>query len=124
MEMVKGKKTAIRPVKISDFLATHPAKEKATVRTGAWNVASTSGYDFSQWNGSESQKRAIERLFAMRAVFDERSKSKLSPQKKQQVDYARELILDAETSCYLFWGDAWIPKMYEKLNEVERLLQL
>jgi hypothetical protein len=26
---------------------------------------------------------------------------------------ARRLVLESETSCYLFWGDSWIPKLYE-----------
>ena len=43
---------------------------------------------------------------------------------------ARTLILEAETSCFLFWGDAWIPHLHERtvpaqqaLEEAERQLE-
>lgn len=123
MDMIKKRETKICPIKISDFLKKHPAKEETVVKTGAWNVASTSGYDFSQWNGAESQKRAIEELYKTSARFWKLKNSKLPKEKKRQVEQARELILDAETSCYLFWGDAWIPKLYEKLSVANELLQ-
>jgi alpha-amylase/alpha-mannosidase (GH57 family) len=124
MEMMKDKKTDIRTIKISDFLKKYPAIGEATVETGAWNIASKSGYDFSQWDGSDSQKRAIEGLFKTSRKYWElkRSLHELSDVKNEQLKRARRLILNAETSCYLFWGDAWIPKIYDKLNEANRLL--
>ena len=45
MDMVQAKETAIQPIKISDYLKKFPPQKYATVRTGAWNVGSTSGYD-------------------------------------------------------------------------------
>ncbi|MBN2482842.1 MAG: glycoside hydrolase family 57 [Candidatus Omnitrophica bacterium] len=125
MEKIKEKKAGITPVKISEFIKKYPPRDHARVQTGAWNVASTSGYDFSQWNGSESQKRAIEKLFSVRRRHHDVEKKKgLTASQKKKIDEAKELILDAETSCYLFWGDAWIPKLYEKLDEASRLLSL
>jgi len=125
MDMVKSKEVHISPIRISDYIKKYPAKEEATIQTGAWNVGSTSGYDFRQWNGSESQKRAIDTLFkASQKYWElEKNKNKLAEYKKWQLKRARKLLLDAETSCYLFWGDAWIPKIYDKLNEVNKLLQ-
>ena len=35
---------------------------------------------------------------------------------------ARDLILEAETSCFLFWGDAWIPHLYERTVPAQREL--
>jgi alpha-amylase/alpha-mannosidase (GH57 family) len=125
MDAIKEKKSGIIPIKISEFIKKYPPREYARVQTGAWNVASTSGYDFSQWNGSESQKRAIEKLFSIRRRHQELEKKKgMTPHDRSRIGQAKELILDAETSCYLFWGDAWIPKLYEKLDEASRLLSL
>lgn len=122
MEMVKARETAIQPIKISDYLKKFPAQKFATVRTGAWNVGSTSGYDFSQWNGSGSQKRAIDALFAVSRRYQELNSQKSDPQQREKLAKARRIILDAETSCYLFWGESWLPKVYERLDAAKAFL--
>ena len=122
MEKIRSKEARIKPVTISEFIKKYPPKEEATVKTGAWNVGSTSGYDFSQWNGSGSQKKAINALFEVSKRYWELKKSKQHASRLLQLAQARQLILDAETSCYLFWGDAWIPKLYEKVNAAQKLL--
>jgi hypothetical protein len=35
---------------------------------------------------------------------------------------ARRLILEGETSCFLFWGDAWIPELYKRTAAAEALM--
>ena len=65
----------IIPIKISEYIEENSPTTYVMVRTGAWNVANTSGYDFSQWEGTEKQQAAIE----------------------------EHIILKAETSCNLFW---------------------
>lgn len=121
IEMIKRKEADVQLVKMSDYLKKNPPVDAATVNTGAWNVASTSGYDFSQWNGSDSQKRAIEALFKTSRKYWELKNSK-GYKNNVRLEAARRFILDAETSCYLFWGDAWIPKIYEKLDAAVKLL--
>ncbi|MCM8773629.1 MAG: glycoside hydrolase family 57 [Candidatus Omnitrophica bacterium] len=123
MEMVRNAHTEITPIKISDFLKKFPPQEDINVRTGAWNVGSTSGFDFSQWNGLESQKKAINELFKTSKLYWDMKKKKLSKPEEAKLRQARELILDAETSCYLFWGEAWLPKIYDKLNSAKELLK-
>ena len=120
--MMQGLKTRIRFTKISDFLKKYPPKDAATVNTGAWNVGSTSGYDFAQWSGSESQRRAIKALFDASKRYWELKSRPSSKDKGRRLEDARRLILDAETSCYLFWGDSWIPKLYEKLKAADEKL--
>ncbi len=121
---IREKTTTMRFTKISDFIKKISKIDEATVRTGAWNVASTSGFDFSQWNGSESQKRAIHALFETSQKYWHvvNQKGSLRIDQRARLREAHQIILDAETSCYLFWGDAWIPKIYEKLNHANQLL--
>ena len=124
MEKVRSGETEIRPVTISDFLSKHPPRDEAFVQTGAWNVASTSGYDFTQWAGTLSQKKAVEALCrTSRAYWQLKNQTGLSGERVKKMEEARELILGAETSCYLFWGDAWIPRIYDKLKAANELLQ-
>jgi len=145
MELIREGKTELKPIMIKDFLKKYHPAEGAIVRTGAWNIASTSGYDFSQWAGSDSQRRAIEALCMISRKYWEVSRELLQEEKAlrrlsstarectkkaapneerlKRMEQARELILNAETSCYLFWGDAWIPKIYDKLNAAQELLR-
>jgi alpha-amylase/alpha-mannosidase (GH57 family) len=123
MEKARKKQTRIQSMKISDFLKKHPPKEEVTVRTGAWNVATTSGYDFSQWTGSEARKKAIQEVFAVSRQYWQLAKEdKLSQEAKDFLNKAREEILTAETSCYLFWGDSWVPQLLERVNSARQLL--
>ena len=98
---------------------------KAAVRTGAWNVASTSGVDFSRWDGSEAQKRGIRevievsrRYWGLRPAVERSGR----PGAREALDRARKMILEAETSCFLFWGDSWVPKVYERTRPARDLL--
>lgn len=125
LEMVRNKSTRIIPVKISEFIKDNPPKIEVLVRTGAWNIGSRDGYDFSQWAGSPKQKEAIENLFRISKIYwDIKDKSKkLTKEKKKKLESAYQYILNAETSCYLFWGESWVPKIYDKLNKAEELLK-
>jgi len=123
MDMVKAKTIPIVPVKMSEYIKKFPPQKYATVRTGAWNVGSTSGYDFSQWAGSSTQKQAIDALFAVSKKYWELKTQKLSPEKARRLAQARRIILDAETSCYLFWGEMWLPKVYERINAAKAFLE-
>ncbi len=121
--MMKDKKTKMETIRISDFLKKFKKFDKVQVQTGAWNVGSTSGYNFDQWSGSESQKKAINALFETSKRYWELKNSRSSRISADRLSQARRLILDAETSCYLFWGEAWLPKIYEKLDAVNALLK-
>jgi hypothetical protein len=111
-------------VLISDFLQQHPPQDQARVRTGAWNVANTSGYDFSQWAGSDSQRRAIETIFGVsRRYWQLKARAAGLPEASaSDLEQARRLILEGETSCFLFWGDDWIPELYKRTAAAETLM--
>jgi 4-alpha-glucanotransferase len=123
MGMVKEGTADAYPTKISDYLKTHAPQGQANVHTGAWNVGSTSGYDFAQWNGSQSQKRAIDELFKVSKRYWEIKNSGKAAAQSRQLAEARQFILDAETSCYLFWGESWLPKIYDKINAAKAILK-
>lgn len=125
MERVRAGHSPARPVLISDYLKDHPARDAATARTGAWNVANTSGYDFSQWAGSPTQRQAIEEIFKVVGRYRSlsgRAGKRPSPEVRDRLNQVRRLALEAETSCFLFWGDAWIPQLYERTGPALRLL--
>jgi alpha-amylase/alpha-mannosidase (GH57 family) len=115
MDRVRSGATPIRPVLLSEFLDRHPPERRADVRTGAWNVGNTSGYDFSQWAGTDQQRRAIEKIFDVSRRYWNLAKGEVPAQSRSTLKAAREIILEGETSCFLFWGDAWVPKLYEEL---------
>jgi hypothetical protein len=111
MEHVRGGEYPIRPVALSDYLDAHPAGAHAHVQTGAWNVGSASGFDLSQWSGSEGQRRGAETVRELsRRWWALRDAGKVPTEDLAQ---ARRLLLEAQTSCYLFWGDDWLPKLAE-----------
>jgi hypothetical protein len=124
MEKVTGGKYPVCPVSISAFLKQHPAETRAHVQTGAWNVGSTSGYDLSQGAGSESQRQAAETVRRLSARYWGLAghAERLPPASREALNKARALLLEAETSCFLFWGDSWIPHLYERTRPAEQLL--
>jgi alpha-amylase/alpha-mannosidase (GH57 family) len=122
IERVQSGEAPIAPVLLSDFLMKHPPQIEAHVQTGAWNVADTSGYDFSQWAGSEAQRRAIEKIFDVSRRYWALARRGVPENARDELARIRRIVLESETSCYLFWGDAWIPKLYERTRLAEELL--
>jgi len=114
MERVRKGDCPITPIKISDFIEENPPETHVVVRTGAWNVANTSGYDFSQWEGTEKQREGIEELWATSREYHRLGR---------KIPEVEEHILRAETSCNLFWGDAWVHRIYEDTKEAKRLMR-
>jgi len=122
MEMVRSGSTPIRPVLMSRFIERHKPAGEAHVQTGAWNVADTSGYDFAQWAGSEMQREAIAKIFEVSGRYWKLTKVDVPQHARGDLAQARQLILEGETSCYLFWGDDWVPKLYHRTRRAEELL--
>ena len=122
----------IEPVCLTDYLALARPMAAAQVQTGAWNVGSTSGADLSQWAGSARQREAVaevQRLSERYWRLWQARPEPPDPQVQAALAEARRLILEAETSCFLFWGDAWIPHLYARtgpavsaLDRVESVL--
>jgi alpha-amylase/alpha-mannosidase (GH57 family) len=124
MERVRRGESAVVPVTLSAYLQWHPPTTEAQVQTGAWNIGPTSGYDFSQWAGSEAQRRAGEVINQVSRRYWElhRQAGGLDPDARSALAEARALILEAQTSCFLFWGDAWIPQLHARTEAAGRAL--
>lgn len=121
VEKTRSGQMPIRLVSVEEFARENPPTTLVDVQTGAWNVGSTSGYDFSQWAGSGSQKQALDEIWRLRKRYEElRGGQRANAEPKLSEAY--EAILRAETSCYLFWGDAWIPKLYAETQAANQLL--
>jgi alpha-amylase/alpha-mannosidase (GH57 family) len=120
VEKARSGQSPVQLTSVHDFARAHPPTTLVDVRTGAWNVGSTSGYDFAQWAGSGSQKQALEEIYQVRRRYEELRRARVAAPQLQE---AYEAILRAETSCYLFWGDAWIPKLYAEAQTARDLMK-
>jgi hypothetical protein len=124
MERVRAAEPAPIPVGLSGYLARNPPTSHARVQTGTWSAGSTSGEDFARWTGSAVQKKAAGLVHDLsRRYWDiERRRAALGEAGRQSLARARALILESQTSCFLFWGDAWIPYLYERTDRADREL--
>lgn len=122
MEDVRRGGAACTPVLLSEFLREHPPETLADINTGAWNVGNTSGFDFSQWAETEQQKEAAKKVLELSRRYWNLKKTSINDLDRDMLANARTLVLECETSCYLFWGDDWLPRLYERTSKAEDLL--
>lgn len=125
MEHVRSADYSVSPVGLGDYIKQHPPTTHAQVQTGAWNVGSTSGEDFAQWAGSESQRKAGRVVHDLSSRYWDlhRNQALLTESGRASLERARKLILEAQTSCFLFWGDAWVPLLYQRTVPAQRELE-
>jgi hypothetical protein len=124
MEHVRGGDYPVRPVALGDYLQTHQPSAHARVQTGAWNVGATSGFDLAQWAGTERQQRAVTRVTDQSRRWWSLAgrRERFGKDGLRRLAEARKSLLTSETSCYLFWGDDWLPKLDQLADETDRLL--
>lgn len=124
MEQVRAGSFPITPVRLGDYLGRVRPVAQTQIQTGAWNVGSTSGLDLSQWAGSALQREAVAEVGRLSARYWAlaRSDGGHPSDSEGQLALARRLILEAETSCFLFWGDAWIPHLRHRTQAAEAAL--
>jgi alpha-amylase/alpha-mannosidase (GH57 family) len=121
IEKVRAMQCNIVPTFITDHIKKYGTHGEVRVNTGAWNTGLHHGKGFVQWTGSQAQKDALQRLKNVSAAFhDAQSKSGNDPEVKRIMDDAQWRLLRAETSCNFFWGEAWVPKAHQDMDEVER----
>jgi hypothetical protein len=122
MERARAGDLAVMPVALSDYLAKNPPAAHARVQTGSWSAGFTSGFEFSRWTGSETQQKAagVVQDLSRRYWDIKRRQNVLGEEGRRALARARSLILEAQTSCFLFWGDAWIPHLYKRTVPADR----
>ncbi|MFO1489036.1 MAG: glycoside hydrolase family 57 [Verrucomicrobiota bacterium] len=124
LDKVRAGETEIEPVFIHEYLDQHGAVGEVTVRTGAWNTGWHHGADFMQWTGSDAQKMTFTRIHELSAAFHETA-AKLREKNIQHpsLNEAHWRLLRAQTSCNVFWGEDWVHRAHNDLDEVARQLQ-
>jgi len=116
-------KNLIQPVFIRDYLDRFGAHGEVTVRTGAWNTGWHHGRDFIQWTGSEAQKDSLARLHAVSKALHQARNAAANDAEQGDLNEAFWRLLRAETSCNFYWGEDWVHRCRNDLDEAEACLQ-
>jgi alpha-amylase/alpha-mannosidase (GH57 family) len=134
LQRVREDAADVRPSFISDYLDQHGAHGEVRVATGAWNTGWHHGKGFTQWTGSDAQKRTLARYaeVSSRLRATARRAAMAAPDDAavlNTLEEARWRLLRAETSCNIFWGEAWVDRAtgdldaaVAALDDVERRL--
>jgi len=124
MQRIRAGELGMMPVTLSDYLRKNPPVAGAQVQSGSWNAGSRVGSEFNRWTGSEAQQKAAGVIQDLsRRYWDiKRRQTDLGEPGRQALTAARTLILEAQTSCFLFWGDAWLPHLYKRTVAADRNL--
>jgi hypothetical protein len=121
LERVRRKETEVRPTFIDDYLNTHGAHGYVRLRDGAWNTGWHHGTGFVQWTGSQSQKEALNRVAEISRAVHEMCRRASATAKGAQIQNDLEQafwrVLRAETSCNFFWGEAWVSRCHQDLDD-------
>jgi alpha-amylase/alpha-mannosidase (GH57 family) len=121
LEKCRSGETKLTPTFIHDYLDRFGAHGHVIVRTGAWNTGFHHGIGFVQWTGSQMQRDAWARLAEVSDSFEiaanEIKQSHPSPEQLRLLEEAYWRLLRAETSCNFFWGEAWVNRCHQSLDE-------
>lgn len=119
---VRAGESPIRPIFIQDYLNRYGAHGQVKVGPGAWNTAWHHGTDFVQWTGSQAQRDALTRVNELSqavhaALADATGSGSCPAEVFHWLEEARWRVLRAETSCNFFWGEAWVGRCHQDLDE-------
>jgi alpha-amylase/alpha-mannosidase (GH57 family) len=129
MEKVRsGRAGGIRPTFISDYLERHGPHGWVTVEPGAWNTGWHHGTGFVQWTGSTAQQQALIRVAELSEAVHAARRNAIAigvgnPDLYRHLEDALTIILRAETSCNFFWGEAWVQRCHDDLDQATRHLE-
>lgn len=121
LRQIRAGETNVQPTFIHDYLNRHGAHGQVIVKTGAWNTGEHHGVGFIQWTGSQMQRDAWARLAEVsKLLHAARSVAWThtgNAEERRCLDEAWWRLLRAETSCYYFWGEAWVSRAHAGLDE-------
>ena len=127
LERVRAGTAGIAPTFISDYLNQHGVHGEVLVRTGAWNTGWHHGRGFTQWTGSQVQKDTLAAFTRVsKVIHDARwhagEHGITEGSQMAALDEALGHLLRAETSCNLYWGEAWVPRAEGDLMAAQETL--
>jgi len=122
LDGVRRGETEVRPTFIDGYLNQHGAHGEVRIREGAWNTGWHNGLGFTQWTGSQLQKDALRRVAETSTAFHlsqrkAQSSTDSKPELQQLLAEAQWRLLRAETSCNFFWGEAWVSRCHQDLDQ-------
>jgi alpha-amylase/alpha-mannosidase (GH57 family) len=120
LELVRRKETEVQPIFIDDYLTQHGVHGHVKVREGAWNTGWHHGTGFVQWTGSQAQKDALKRVAETSGALHAKQRQNAGHEDgriQHELNEAFWRVLRAETSCNFFWGEAWVQRCHEDLDE-------
>jgi alpha-amylase/alpha-mannosidase (GH57 family) len=117
----RSNECAIIPCFIDDYLDRFGASGEVHINTGAWNTGWHHGRDFNQWTGSQAQKDVLSRIFLTSHELEQISlqidhSGSSGTDMYYHIEEARWRLLRSETSCNIFWGEAWVPRAHADLE--------
>jgi alpha-amylase/alpha-mannosidase (GH57 family) len=117
----------LRPCFIDDYLDRHAAHGEVTVGPGTWSTGRHDGRGFVQWTGSPAQQDALTHLDEIsQAVYAARRNaigtSVDDPELYRLLEQAYWRVLRAETSCNFFWGEDWLQRCHDDLDQATHFL--
>lgn len=108
---------SVQPFFIDDYLQRFGAEGEVHVHAGAWNTGWHDGRDFVQWTGSQTQKDAWSRLHDVSGALREAAPTANGTWQEECLQDALWRLLRAETSCNFYWGEAWVQRAHDDLDE-------
>jgi hypothetical protein len=125
LDWVRRGEAEVRPTFIDDYLDQHGAHGEVRVRTGAWNTGWHHGVGFLQWTGSQRQKDALARVQETSRVLHEalNKPENQNAETRSRLEQAHWRVLRAETSCNFFWGEEWVARCHNDLDEAWAFLK-
>jgi alpha-amylase/alpha-mannosidase (GH57 family) len=121
MDKLKAGASNITPCFIDQYLEQFGAVSEVHVNTGAWNTGWHHGRDFTQWTGSKAQKHVLSRIALTSRTLSTLNQKAIEAAPSDadilhHINEARWRLLRAETSCNIFWGEAWVPRAHADLE--------
>ncbi|MFO1433379.1 MAG: glycoside hydrolase family 57 [Candidatus Competibacteraceae bacterium] len=123
LDEIRAGNSTLRPIFITEYLDRFGAHGRVSVRRGAWNTDEHHGWNFHQWQGSQTQRDALARIYELSKEYHELADAAAkvpdpSPELSRVLREAHWHLLRAETSCNLYWGEAWVYKTHKDMDDV------
>jgi len=122
MTRVRDGSAGVRPRFIHEYLDQYGVEGEVRVGRGAWNTGWHHGGGFVQWTGSQAQKDALSRIHHVSHEMHAArrgERGELNEHSLYHIEQARWLVLRAQTSCNVYWGEAWVHRCHEDLDAAQ-----